>query len=93
MGTYGGYKYCKRTIYAFYLWAIVRCVMAAMDALFAWIYLFVLGLWIYWTVIIKRYYRMLQQQQILNRNNDQYTRYDNDQFDSNNPYVVTNEGV
>ena len=92
MGLYGGYKYSKRAIHAFYIWGLTRCFFAALDIYINFIYLVVLGLWIYWTVVIRRFYKMLTMQQ-LNANNSGYSRYNEQPFDANNPYAVTNEGA
>eukprot|EP01084_Bolivina_argentea_P136113 239743_1 len=48
-GIYAGYYYSKKLTSAFFIWGVVRCVIAAFNVIFGLIYLFILALWIYWT--------------------------------------------
>lgn len=79
LGIYGSVKRSHRVIYFFYVWGILRCIGAAIDAFVSFFYLLILLMWIYWTIVIKNYHRILIMQRlrrITGQNNSKYVRYD-----------------
>lgn len=65
----------------------MRVFFAAVDAFWSFIYLLVLGVWIYWTIVIKRYHKKLNYQRLIGTAN-RYASYNDNATD--NHVVVTN---